>query len=131
MNRIEQRMEKSAIAMIQALNKAKMDWMDAQMKRIMPVMLYALAQDAQTKAKLRKQLAKWVTDNKVVVREQPSVVPDPEPFNGHTIMVGLKPSISRSTLMLGEKPISEFSVRYKDGKCEIMVKDFPIENQAA
>lgn len=117
---------KQAVAnMARAINQAKADWLDAQMKRIMPPTMYALAQDAKGSGRERMKLAKWLTAKKVVMQEQPNVrLQDGAKTNGDFPEQAMN-STSTTRLMFGEELISEFLIRYKDGKIETRSLDYP------
>jgi len=113
-------------ATVRTIANNKSNWMDAQMKRIMPPEVYALSKSE--KSRDRMKLSKWMVQNKVALREHPSV----RESNGRqwigesmeTTAIG--PTFSKSELMFGDKVISLLSFRIKDGKIEQMVKDFPL-----
>lgn len=124
-NRTPTSIAEAVARLAESVNKAKTDWLDAQMKRIMPPDLYALAENAAQKAKDRKSISRWMAKNKLALEEQP-LANKPELVNGEC-KTELVPAISITRLMLGRKLVSEFSVRLNQGRAEVMVKDYPVE----
>jgi len=117
--------ETSLAPIIQALHKAKSEWLDAQMKRIMPPELYDLKQSEKGSDRMR--LAKWMSANKVSLKERlpenESKMPD------GSIQIGGNSDPAKSEVWMCDNLISKFSVRFKDGKCETWAKDYPLPQQ--
>ena len=125
MTRTQAQLEQAVANMVRAINQAKSDWLDAQMKRIMPPEMYALSQDAKGSGRERMKLAKWLTAKKVVMQEQPNVkLQDGAKTNGELPVQAMN-STSITRLVMGLETVSEFSIRYKDGKIEMMSRDYP------
>lgn len=111
--RMEQVLDSAAEHLANLVKAEKVKWMDGQMARIMPPDLYALAQTASTKAKDRKKLIKWLETNQVLTFEQ----------RGDGCGAD---RVDRTLLGMKNKPVSEFLIRFRDGKPECLSKDFPV-----
>jgi hypothetical protein len=100
--------DQALLATAQAVHKTKAEWLDSQMQRIMPPEVYALSK--KDKGSARFTLARWVSEQKIEVRESESE----------------KDKMFLTLLMRGDDLVSRFSVRFKDDKAETSSKDYPV-----
>ncbi len=85
------------------VNSAKSEWLDGQMQKALPPDMYALAQNA--KGRDRFKLARFLAANQVCLEEHPD----------------------RCVMFSHGKAVSEFSIKFNEGKMVTVVKDLTRE----
>ena len=100
---LQTRMQLAADRLARSVCALKSQWLDNQMKRVLPPELYAFSD--KPNQKLRSRVAAWIMENKITICEDPGGVTD---------------------LLKDGIIISQFRVRFKDGKAEVMYREFPL-----